>query len=137
MGRDPNTTVSYYTKGPVVGFLLDAHIRRLTDGEGSLGDVMRRAYQRYAGERGFTPAEFRAVAEEVAGRDLSAWFEHALSSTEELDYTEALDWFGLQFAPTTPDNADAWRLEIRPDATETQVAHLRALFEPERRVAAR
>src|SRR5262249_37472816 len=33
-------TVSYYVKGPVVGFLLDAHVRRATGGAKSLDDVM-------------------------------------------------------------------------------------------------
>ena len=37
----PNTAISYYVKGAVIGFLLDAHIRRLTDGAKSLDDVMR------------------------------------------------------------------------------------------------
>lgn len=129
VGRDAATTVSYYTKGPVVGFLLDARIRRSTDGARSLGDVMRLAYRLYGEERGFTPDEFRAVAEDVAGADLSEWFSRAISSTDELDYSEALDWFGLRFAAAeTP--AEGWRIEIQPAPTELQVAHLRALFEP-------
>ena len=32
VGRDPATKLSYYVKGPVVGFLLDARIRRVTEG---------------------------------------------------------------------------------------------------------
>ena len=100
--NSPNTAVSYYTKGAVLGFLLDARIRKATAGAKSLDNVMRLAYQRYAGDRGFTPEQFRATAEEVAGRDLSAWFVTVLETTAELDYTEALDWFGLELtgAPT-------------------------------------
>jgi predicted metalloprotease with PDZ domain len=94
----PNTGISYYTKGAVVAFLLDARVRRATDGAKSLDDVLRLAYSRYSHDRGFTPEEFRATTEEVAGIDLDPWFDHALASTEELDYTEALDWFGLRFA---------------------------------------
>ncbi len=138
VGVDPKTTVSYYVKGPVVGFLLDAHVRRATGGGRSLDDVMRLAYQRYAGARGFTADEFRAAAEEVAGVDLKDFFRRAVASTEELDYTEALDWFGLRFAAAesavgqalrpgeTQDPSKAWMLEARPDATEDQRAHLRA-----------
>ncbi len=40
---------------------------RATDGGKSLDDVMRLAYDRYSGERGFTPEQFRATIEEVAG----------------------------------------------------------------------
>jgi predicted metalloprotease with PDZ domain len=94
-----NTAISYYTKGAVVGFLLDAKIRKATGGKKSLDDVMRLAYERFSGEKGYTPAEFRAVASEVAGIDLQDFFVRALESTDELDYAEALDVFGLQFAP--------------------------------------
>ena len=88
---------------------------------------MRLAYRRYSGERGFTPEQFRTTAEEVAGADLKEWFRKALASTEELDYREALDWFGLRFAPSD-DPAKAWRLEVREDATAAQKAHFRLLI---------
>jgi predicted metalloprotease with PDZ domain len=126
VGRDTATKVSYYVKGPVVGFLLDAKIQRATGGKKSLDDVMRLAYKRYSGERGFTPDQFRKTAEEVAGVDLREWFRKAVSSVEELDYTEALDWFGLRFAAAEgQQTAEAWRLEIRGDVTEAQKSRLR------------
>lgn len=99
--NSPNTTISYYTKGQVIGLLLDAKIRRLTGGRKSLDDAMRLAYQRYGGARGYTPEEFRAVCNEVAGADLSDWFRRVLETTEELDYSEMLDWFGLRFRPAS------------------------------------
>ncbi len=52
VGRDATTKLSYYVKGPVVGFLLDARIRRVTEGKKGLEDAMRLAYRRYSGERG-------------------------------------------------------------------------------------
>ena len=125
VGQDPNTTVSYYEKGPVVGFLLDARIRRQTNGAKSIDDVMRLANQRYSGERGFTHDQFVAVAEEVAGTSLADFFRRTVFSTEELDYSEALDWFGLRFAESA-DPARAWMLEPRPDATDAQKAHFAA-----------
>ena len=127
VGRDTNTKVSYYVKGPVVGFLLDAKIQRVTRGKKSLDDVMRLAYKRYSGERGFAAEQFRQTAEEVAGVDLKDWFRKALSSTEELDYTEALDWFGLRFAAPNvpPPAAPSWKLEISADATEAQKGRFR------------
>ncbi len=100
-----NTAISYYTKGAVVAFLLDAEVRRATDNKKSLDDVMHLAYKRYSGEKGFTPGEFRAVAQEVAGVDLSAFFHRALETTDELDYQQTLSWFGLRFAePKKKDN---------------------------------
>ena len=92
-----NTSISYYTKGAVVGFLLDARVRKATGGKKSLDDVMRLAYDRYSGPVGYTPRQFRETASEVAGADLADWFARALESTEELDYAEALAWYGLRF----------------------------------------
>jgi predicted metalloprotease with PDZ domain len=97
-----NSTISYYTKGAVLGFLLDARVRAATGGVRSLDDVMRLAFARYSGPRGFTPEDFRKTASEVAGTDLGPWFTRALESTDELDYGPALDWLGLQFSPAPP-----------------------------------
>ena len=102
-----NTAISYYTKGAVLGFLLDGRIRAATAGAKSLDDVMRLAFARYSGARGFTPDDFRNVANEIAGVDLSPWFRTALESTGEVDYDPALDWFGLRFA-TAPVAASGW-----------------------------
>ena len=103
----PNTGISYYVKGAVVAFLLDAKIRRASHGEKSLDDVMRQAYSRYSGPQGFTSEQFRSIAQKVAGIDLSSWFHQVLETTEELDYAEALDWFGLRFTKEEKKNRAA------------------------------
>jgi predicted metalloprotease with PDZ domain len=121
-GGDNNKTVSYYDKGAVVAFLLDAKVRHATQGARTLDDVLKLAYARYSGETGFTAAEFRKTAEEVAGVDLEAWFKKAVASTDELDYAEALDWFGLRLTPGD-GKAKTWRLEARDDATAAQRDH--------------
>jgi predicted metalloprotease with PDZ domain len=94
--NSPNAAMSYYTKGCVVAFLLDAEIRRATDNLRSLDDVMRAAYERYAGARGYEERQFRDLAGEIAGVDLSAWLAHAVDSTGELEYEPALELFGLR-----------------------------------------
>jgi predicted metalloprotease with PDZ domain len=124
-------TVSYYVKGPIIAFLLDAQIRRATRGAKTLDDVMRLAYQRYSGAKGFTADQFRTTAEEVAGGDLRAFFKKTVASTEELDYAPALDWFGLRFVPGDAPTK-SWRLEIRDDATQAQRGRLKAWLEPAR-----
>jgi len=100
-------TISYYTKGSVVGFLLDASIRAATDGARSLDDAMRLAASRHSGARGYTSAEFRAACAETAGVDLAPFFAHAIDSTRELDYAPALDAMGLRFAPPKERKVDA------------------------------
>jgi predicted metalloprotease with PDZ domain len=103
-----NTTIDYYPKGAVIGFLLDAKIRKATNGTKTLDDGMRLALQRYSGEKGFTPEQFYQAMSETAGVDLTPFFKHAAESTEELDYTEALDYFGLRFRPVDTANAGAF-----------------------------
>ncbi len=106
-----NSGISYYTKGEVVAFLLDARIRRATAGKKSLDDAMRLAYQRFSGEHGFRAEELRKTFEEVAGIDLGGWLHEAVETPAELDYKEALDWYGLRFADAEksekPDAKDA------------------------------
>ncbi|QYM77630.1 PDZ domain-containing protein [Horticoccus luteus] len=94
-----NTTISYYSVGALAGFLLDAQIRAVSHGQHSLDDAMRLAYQRYSGPRGYTEKEFIAVLSEVAGADLSSWFERTINQPGEFDITTALDWFGLTLKP--------------------------------------
>jgi predicted metalloprotease with PDZ domain len=97
--NSPNTAISYYTKGAVIAFILDAKIRQATNGAKSLDDAMRLAYSRYAGDKGFTEADFKRVVHEVAGRDFGPWWTSVLQTTDELHYDEALDWLGLRFKP--------------------------------------
>jgi predicted metalloprotease with PDZ domain len=113
-----NSTISYYTKGAVLGFVLDARIRAATRDAKSLDDVMRLAFARYSGARGFTPAEFRQVASEVAGTDLEPWFARALDTTDEVDYSPALEWFGLELreSPPLPDPPGWLGAKTRIDA---------------------
>jgi predicted metalloprotease with PDZ domain len=125
-----SSTVSYYVKGAVLGFLLDARIRQASGGTRSLDDLMRIAYHRYGGPTGFTPGQFRDVASEVATTDLTGWFDRALRSTAELDYGGALDWFGLRFARPGAPGPEGWTLAVRDDATDLQRAHLRDLLGP-------
>jgi predicted metalloprotease with PDZ domain len=92
-----NTAISYYTKGSVVGLLLDARVRKATGGARTLDDVMKAAYEKYSGAKGYTADEFRAVAEQIAGVNLKAFWDQAVSGTGELDYQEALETLGLRF----------------------------------------
>ena len=107
-----NTSISYYTKGAVLGFVLDARIRSATNGAKSLDDVMKLALARFSGARGFTPEDFRKAASEVAGTDLSAWFRTALETTEEIDYRPALEWYGLEFGRSRWKDEDAARARL-------------------------
>jgi len=125
----PNSAISYYVKGAVVGFLLDAHIRRLTGGARSLDDVMRLMFTRFSAEKGFTGADVRAAIAEIVGPahagEMRAWLERALESTAELDYAAAMDWFGLRLAPPTGDPHGWLGVTTRTDNQRTVVSGIR------------
>ncbi len=123
--NSPNVSISYYEKGLVIAFLLDARIRSATKGARSLDDVMRGAYAKYAGPRGFTPAEFRAVAEQVAGTSLASFWTTAVEGTAELDYGEALKAYGLRFRATTPSTRAYLGANTRNDNGRLVVSQVR------------
>lgn len=105
-----NTSVSYYTKGHILAFLLDAKIRHATSGVKTLDDLMRTAYARYSGPNGYTAEDFKALADEVAGPKggVREWLVSSTESAGELDYGEALDWFGLAFRASSAPALRGW-----------------------------
>ncbi len=119
--------VDYYVKGPVAGLVLDAHIRHLTNDRRSMDDVMRLEYQRWSGAHGYTEDEFERTVSDAAGVDVSGLLHSLVATTDEVDYTEMLDWYGLRFAPSD-DAAETWTLEVRPDATPPQKDHFAAFM---------
>jgi predicted metalloprotease with PDZ domain len=116
-------TVDYYVKGPVVGLVLDAHIRHLSNGKRSLDDVMRLEYQRWSGARGYTAEDFVKTASDAAGVNVGPLIHRLVATTEEVDYREMLNWYGLRF---TDDKS--WTLEVRPHPTKEEQAHFAALM---------
>lgn len=90
-----NSRISYYTKGALVAWLLDAKIRQLTEGEKSLDDVMRALYQKHAND-GYTLAEFRQQVDEVAGQSLTAFLETAVDTAQPLDFSSVREVWGLR-----------------------------------------
>ncbi len=106
----PNTAISYYPKGELVGLVLDLIIRGKTNGKASLADVLKRMYERfylsspnatyYLRGRGYTPEDFQQVATEVAGYDLADFFARHVRETETLPYDEAFGYVGLRLVRT-------------------------------------
>ena len=105
-----NTSISYYSKGEIVGLLLDLHIRSRTDGRTSLDDVMRRMYDEfyvngasdsyYLQGSGYRVEDFERVASEVAGIDLDEFFRRYTRGFETPPYDEILSSVGLGLTRT-------------------------------------
>lgn len=111
--------ISYYDKGPVFGLFFDIEIRRLTNCEKGLDDLMRLLYNRYYKElqRGFTEEEFWQAAKEVAGQELTL-LRRYVDTTDDIDYEALLAPAGLSIDRSTwtlykLDKADRQQLKIR------------------------
>ena len=92
-----NSTVSYYTKGAVIGFVLDTYLRKQSKGRKSLDDVMREMFDRYS-NNAYTNDDFAQVVVEVGGEDALKFLSPLLSTTVDPDVDSALDWFGLKLS---------------------------------------
>lgn len=93
----PNAIVSYYTKGSLVALALDLTLRNLTGEQTSLDDLMRVLWQRYGQTGEGVPEQgIQPLAEEIAGTDMSDFFDLALYSTEDLPLAELLAERGVE-----------------------------------------
>ena len=107
---NPNQSISFYTKGALLGLLLDLRIRDLTDGERSLDDVMRYLWKEYyLHGRGYPEDGFQRAVETVAGQGFGEFFSRYVDGTDELPYDSTLAVVGLT-ARKDPDST-------RPAAT--------------------
>ena len=94
----PDYSVSYYTKGQVLGDLLDILIRDRTDNAKSLDDVMRNLNTDFAkqGKAYRDSLDVRLEAEKVAGGSFESFFEKYVAHAEALPYQEILGLAGLE-----------------------------------------
>ncbi|GAB4020336.1 M61 family metallopeptidase [Spirosoma koreense] len=93
-----NTTISYYSKGSVLGSLLNLAILAGSNGTRTMDDLMRLLYNDYykKQKRGFTDDEFRRAAEQVAGRSLEDFFAIGVNSANPINYNAYFEPVGLQ-----------------------------------------
>lgn len=92
----PNAIVSYYGKGALVALALDLTLRDLSDETKSLDDLVRLLWQRYGQTGEGVPEQgIQPLAEEMIGQDMSAFFNLALYSCEDLPLAELLSPRGV------------------------------------------
>jgi predicted metalloprotease with PDZ domain len=94
----PQDSVSYYTKGQVLGVLLDILIRDRTDNQKSLDDVLRSMNEEFAkqGKPYRDSLDVRRTAESVAGGSFEDFFQKYVSHAEALPYQQLLPLAGLE-----------------------------------------
>ena len=85
----PDRKVSVYHKGALAALILDLTLRQLSGHARSLDDVMRRLYEEFGKTGiGYTEADYIRIVNEVAGRDMHAYFDKFIYGVAPL--TESL-----------------------------------------------
>jgi predicted metalloprotease with PDZ domain len=95
--NQPQRSVSYYTKGQVLGVLLDILIRDRTGNQRSLDDVMRAMNQDFAKSGKFyrDSLDVRLTAEKITGGSLEDFFTQYVSGASPLPYADLFLKAGL------------------------------------------
>lgn len=91
-----NTGISYYSKGEVIGLMMDLEIVQATKGAKSLDDVMKAMYlQCKTLKRGYTDAEFKAMVEKISGKNFSDFWAKYVNGTAPADYKTYFGYAGI------------------------------------------
>lgn len=96
--NQPQNSISYYTKGQVLGVLLDIEIRDRTDNQHSLDDVLRALNTDFAREGKFyrDSLDIRLEAERLTGGSLADFFDKYVAAATQLPYNDLLGRAGLE-----------------------------------------
>jgi predicted metalloprotease with PDZ domain len=96
--NQPQRSVSYYTKGQVLGFFLDIVLRDRTDNQRSLDDLLRAMNTDFAREGKFyrDSVDIRLESEKLTGGSLSDFFDNYVASANPLPYQNLLSRAGLE-----------------------------------------
>jgi predicted metalloprotease with PDZ domain len=88
--------LNYYTKGKLIGWVLDLAIRGETRGKKSLDDVMRALYAETRGEKpGFTEGRIRELCIEIGGLPLAGIYDDCVKNAVEIPIVKVLPQMGM------------------------------------------
>ena len=96
--NQPDYSISYYTKGQVLGDFLDILIRERTNNEKSLDDVLRAMNLEFAkqGKTYRDSLDVERTSEKVAGGSFEEFFQKYVAGAEPFPYREILGLAGLE-----------------------------------------
>jgi len=104
----PGRKTSIYTEGALIAYICDMRIRKATNSEASLHDVMRELYLLTDLKKGYTEKDYRSLLEKFSGESFEDIFKNLLHGTQ--DFTpyiiEALAFENWQFEakPSTKEH---------------------------------
>ena len=94
----PENSVSYYTKGAVLGVLLDLWIRQQTNNARSLDDMMRAMNEQFGktGKPYRDHEDLELVCSQTASTSCKQFFDDFVSGTKPFPYNEYFEFAGLK-----------------------------------------
>ena len=94
----PNAIVNYYVKGGLFAFCLDIYIRKYSDNQHSLDDLMRQLWLQHGKTQiGVTTDSIISIANSLTNNQISNFFTDYLSTTNDLPVQECFDAFGINY----------------------------------------
>ncbi len=98
-----NTTMTYYSRGAVLGAVLDAFIIQKSKAKQSLDGFMQVLYNKYALElkRGFTEQEFEQELSNYCGEDMRSFFTNYVNGTQIIPYQKYFEPLGIKVQDQT------------------------------------
>jgi predicted metalloprotease with PDZ domain len=118
-----NVTISYYTKGQILGTLLDLEVRGRTANRKSMDDVFRQLLAEhglpkpgFAEDGGFRAAVEKTAATGGASGDFGDFFARHVSGLDELPYSDMLGRAGLTLEITRAPAVRSIGVTTRTDA---------------------
>ncbi|HTG28103.1 MAG TPA: PDZ domain-containing protein [Methylomirabilota bacterium] len=105
--ENPEHSVSYYTKGQILGVLLDILIRDRTDNQKGLDDVLREMNKNFGvpGKPYRDSLDVQLTAEKVAGVSFEDFFKYYVAGANALPYQAIFPLAGLELRQTTRQHA--------------------------------
>ena len=95
----PHRKTSIYSEGCLIALMTDLMIRKYSNNERSLDDVMRHLYNEFAKKgKGYTEADYKATVEKMAGHSFDEFFGNYVyrANSYENALRECIDYIGLQ-----------------------------------------
>jgi len=111
----PNSTVSYYDMGAMVGWMLDAELRLATGGAKGLDGLFALLWERH-GDGHITDADVRRACQDLTGRDPQAFWGAHIQGRAPLDAAGIEKAYGLRLNARAPWEALSGAEAEDPDA---------------------
>jgi predicted metalloprotease with PDZ domain len=114
----PGRKTSIYTEGALIAYICDMRIRKATNNDASLHNVMQEMYKLAKTGKGYTETDYRNLLEKISGESFEDIFINLLHGTS--DFTpfiiEALGYEG-------------WKFEAKPSTKEYENFGLKGTWE--------